>query len=132
MPNERDDGRQGGNGRGGAPGELRLLDRREGSCTSGCGACCRFLVLQVNPQYRDQGDIQRWIELHGIRLVERGGYVWAYIPTPCSQLAPDGTCGIHETRPDVCREWPQSEAQIVELHEYVGEEVCSYRFSQER
>ena len=108
-----------------------VLDRREGSCTVGCGACCRFLVLQVNPQYIQNEDIRRWIELHGIRLQERDGACWAYIPTPCSALTPEGTCSLfgQEGRPRVCEVYPTSQAQLDELHEFVGEEVCTYRFA---
>ena len=41
---------------------------RAGECTVGCGQCCKFLVLQVNPQYIEVDDVRRWIELHGIDL----------------------------------------------------------------
>jgi len=92
-------------------------------CTS-CGACCTFLVLNVHPQYAE-GDVKRWVELHGVRIVQKGEAVWAYVPTACSQLQPDNTCGIYEDRPDVCRVWPTSQADIDELHEWVGEKVCT-------
>ena len=102
--------------------------QREGSCLEGCAACCKFLVLQVNPAYHEQEDVRRWVELHGIRLEMRSGACWAYIPLPCSAL--QGTkCGIYETRPDVCRTWPQSQADIIELERHVGQKVCGYSFA---
>ena len=102
---------------------------RVGECTKGCGACCRFLTLQVNPQYYDNADVRRWIELHRIRLVQRDGATWAYIPTECSQLTAEGDCAIHDTRPQVCNDWPQLPEQIVELETVAGA-VCTYRFEE--
>lgn len=92
-------------------------------CTS-CGACCRFIVLQVNPQYEESPDVKRWIELHGIKLIRKEQGVWAYIPTPCSALN-ENRCGIYEDRPNVCRTWPTSQADIDELHDFLGEKVCT-------
>ena len=87
------------------------------------GQCCTYVEL---PRSRIlTSDEKRWVELHGIRLVQKGEAVWAYVPTACSQLQEDNTCGIYETRPDVCRTWPTSQADIDELHEWVGEEVCT-------
>jgi len=77
--------------------------------------------LEVNPVY---ADATRWVELHGIKLVKREQRLVAYIPTPCSQYQPDG-CAIYDTRPDVCRNWPTSQADIDDLHDYTGEEVCT-------
>ena len=98
-------------------------------CTPGCGACCRWIVLQVNPQY-DNPDIARWIGLHGIRLQRRDGGIFAYIPTPCSALGGDGMCTIYEERPEVCRIFPTSEAEVAMVDEYVGEKVCTVKFEE--
>lgn len=101
---------------------------RGGYCKDDCAACCSFLVLQVNPAYAENEDLKRWVELHGIRLQKRGGALWAHIPLPCNAL--DGTkCGIYETRPNICREWPASQGDIDELYSWTGEPVCTYTFS---
>ena len=89
-----------------------------------CGACCKYLILQVNPACMNSSN-RYWIELHGIRLVRRGQAVLAYIPTPCSALQADNTCGIYEKRPEPCRAWPSSQSDIDDLHDYIGEEVCT-------
>ena len=100
--------------------------QRKGYCREGCAACCQFLILQVNPQYHEQEDVRRWVELHGVRLEMRSGACWAYIPSPCSAL--QGTkCGIYETRPEVCKTWPSSQADIDELHRYTNA-GCTYSF----
>lgn len=100
----------------------------QGSCTH-CTACCSYLRLQVSPAYKEE-DVRRWIELHGIRLKEMNGGLFAYIPMPCSALK-DGRCSIYEERPDVCRSWPTSQADIDDLHDYKQAEMCTLRFSQE-
>ncbi len=90
-------------------------------CQENCAACCRYVILQVNPQYTNE-DVKRWIELHGIKLVERGGALWAYVPTPCSAL--EGTrCGLYGTkeRPRVCEVWPNSQAEIDDLENHTGQ-----------
>lgn len=91
---------------------------------SSCGACCTFITLQVNPQYRDP-DIKRWIELHDIKLIEKDGGLFARIGTPCSKLRKDNLCGIYEDRPNVCRSFPASQADIDDLHKFLGEEACT-------
>jgi hypothetical protein len=89
-----------------------------------CGeaACCRYVVLQVSPAYQER-EVSRWIELHGIKLVERNGALWAYIPTPCSALE-DGRCSVYENRPKVCRDWPNSQADVDDLNRHLGRVVC--------
>ena len=105
-------------------------DLRVGSCTPNCGACCKFVTLVVHPDYA-QEDIRYWLELHGIKVVERSGVVMAYIPTPCSALQPDMTCGVYEQRPEVCRTWPTSQADIDLLHAFT-DEGCGYSFTKRR
>lgn len=105
--------------------------QRKGFCQEDCAACCKFIVLQVNPQYAEVADIKHWIELHDIKLVKRDGALWAYIPTPCSAL--DGTrCSLYGTadRPKTCDIWPSSQAEIDTLKVFTDQE-CSYSFSQE-
>lgn len=100
---------------------------RGGYCKESCSACCEFLVLQVNPAYKSK-DVRRWIELHGIKLVEKDGGLFAHIPSPCSKLK-DGMCSIYEDRPDVCRSWPSSQAEIDNLKDFSGED-CTFHFKE--
>ena len=105
-------------GPAGAPG-------RQGECTAGCGACCRVLLLQVNPAYWDREDARRWIELHGIQLVRLDGGIYARIPLACEALTPDGLCrlfGMPE-RPGLCQRFPLGPRDLAGL-----EPVCTYTF----
>ena len=101
---------------------------RIGECNT-CAACCKFLILQVNPAYMD-ADRRRWIELHGIRLSERDGGVWARIDIACQHLTDDGKCGVFGTpeRPETCGTFPFVQADIDLVDEWAGEKVCSYSF----
>lgn len=101
---------------------------RTGEC-NGCSMCCRFLILQVNPAYMDQ-ERRRWIELHGIRLFEQDGGVWARITAACTHLTEEGQCGIYAERPQACREFPMVQTDIAIVNEFAGSEVCSYSFTE--
>ena len=103
---------------------------REGHCTVGCGACCRFIRLQVNPQYLSLADVQNWIELHGIKLREVNGGVFAYIPIPCTALTPEGLCGLYDKpeRPILCGISPVGPEELDEL-KFMGAD-CTYSFPQ--
>ena len=103
--------------------------KREGECTVGCGVCCNFLTLQVPPEYNSNPDVKKWVELHGVRLTERDGGVFAVLNVPCHALTEDGKCGVYGTdeRPELCEHWPNSPALISQIPEI--EEVCTYSFA---
>ena len=105
---------------------------RIGECTVGCGACCQFLVLQVNPHYMEVEHVKKWIELHGISLSRRSGGVWAQIPLHCSALTEEGKCSLYgmPERPLSCDTFPQSQADIDLVDAWIGEKTCSYNFEE--
>ena len=103
---------------------------RTGECTVGCGACCRFVILQTNPAYLEP-DRRRWLELHhGIRLFEQDGGVWARIDTPCQHLSDEGLCGVFGTdeRPQTCATFPLVQQDIDLVDAEYGAGTCSYSF----
>ena len=106
--------------------------QREGFCKEGCGACCTFVLLNVNPAYLEK-DVRHWLNLHGITLSERGGQVWAKISVPCSALTEDRRCGLFGTpeRPKLCNDWPFNQVEIDQLDAQMGEKTCTYSFPQE-
>jgi len=105
------------------------MQLREGYCKEGCGACCTYVLLNVNPAYLEK-DVRHWVELHGIKLSERKGQVWAKIPLPCSALQPDKSCGLYgqAERPQLCSEWPYNQQEIDGLDAEMGEKTCTYSF----
>ena len=104
-------------------------DRLHGYCKQGCGACCEFCTLNINPSYL-QADVRHWLELHGITLRESAGQVWANIPLPCSALQPDKSCGLYgqAERPQLCSDWPFSQGEIDELDRVAGKKTCTFYF----
>ena len=98
---------------------------RQGECTVGCGACCKLLRLQVPPEYGSNPDIRKWVELHGVRLVNLDGGVFAMLTLPCSALTEDGKCSLYGTpeRPDLCNHWPMTPAALLGV-----EDVCTFSF----
>ena len=107
--------------------EVQGKAKREGTCRAGCAACCRFLTVNVNPDYFT-GQAKAWIELHGIQVRKEGGICWMDIPSPCSALV-DGRCSVYNKRPKACRVFPSSQAEIDLVDSFTGEKVCTYRFT---
>ena len=107
---------------------------RQGTCNyTGCGACCKVVLLAVHHAYLEP-DKRHWLELHGITLAERDGLVWATVPSQCRELAADSSCGIYgkPERPQVCADFPFAQADISIVDEWAGEPVCSYSFREEQ
>lgn len=105
---------------------------REGTCQpEGCGsACCRFLLLEVNPAYLWQSDVAKWVRLHGIELGVKDDRVYAKIPLQCTALDVEpgptmGDCMLHGTpeRPQMCEDFPQAPEDLAGLAD-----VCSFSF----
>ena len=103
---------------------------RTGECNN-CSACCRFLILQVNPAYLE-ADRRKFVELHGIALFEQDGGVWARIDAACKHLTDEGKCGVYGTaeRPQACADFPFVQSDIELVDAWAGDKVCSYEFSE--
>ena len=101
---------------------------RVGECTPNCGACCRFLRLQVPPEYGSNPDVRNWVELHGIRLQNIDGGTFAFLQVPCSALTEEGLCSLYgkPERPDLCNHYPMTPPALTGV-----EDVCSYSFTSE-
>ncbi len=85
--------------------------RVEGHCLM-TGNCCRNLIL-VNgrkPVSSEKAFKKLKQELPEYEMFQPNGTktsegYWRFI---CSNLTKDNKCGIHETRPDICRNYPDS------------------------
>ena len=107
---------------------------RSGGCTAGCGACCEFLILPLDPRMREADpkrleDFIYWAALHGITIAESGDWLAARIPLACEKLVVDAdgdkTCGVFDTpeRPTMCKRYPRHPLELEGV-----EDVCTYRF----
>lgn len=104
---------------------------RTGGCTTKyCGACCRFLVLPLDPRIRLQpaeklADFELWLRYHGIEMYETGDWLAVKLPIPCEKLTDEGQCGVYGTpdRPNLCSRIPRSPLDVE------GIEECTYEFT---
>jgi Fe-S-cluster containining protein len=67
-------------------------------CIDGkCGECCRTMRFELH-----DFDEAYWVELHGVKVVSEGKFLYAEFPIKCKKLK-DNLCSIYENRPDLCR-----------------------------
>lgn len=73
--------------------------------------CCKYFALQIDkPTTREEYDHIRWYLMHeGIAVWKDDGDWYLEIRTVCKHLQPDNSCGIYETRPQICREYGSAE-----------------------
>ena len=98
----------------------KLTARRKSELCVMCGKCCMAMTFcggEVDEEARDE--IQ-WMELHGLKIdyVGSNGDLEYYftIPQRCNALqeTPGGdglpryTCGVYDTRPQMCRDYDGS------------------------
>ena len=88
--------------------------RRESSCIC-CGRCCEQFGGHLNASARD---LERWKQEGRddlLRRVIRLGWIWVdpksgrlEDPCPFIERTNDnrGLCGINDTKPDICRDYP--------------------------
>ena len=98
-----------------------------GACLR-CGLCCR----QLNLSYRDRWlrripDFHRMLEDHPeySRFHITGKTGGGLLLFECEHITPEGLCGDHDGRPDICRNYPEKDLLFSggELLPY-----CGYRF----
>jgi Fe-S-cluster containining protein len=91
-----------------------------------CGAkCCRYVTAKIDtPRTQKDYDKIRWYLLHKqIRIsVDRNREWYLEFVTPCMNLLPNQHCKDYENRPQLCRDYGQTqggcESQSVDYTEY--------------
>jgi Fe-S-cluster containining protein len=75
-------------------------------CAECRGACCQSFSLPAIHILAPTADARRWVELHAATVHQtlRHGQILEF-ETPCTKLTGEGSCGIYDTRPQVCREY---------------------------
>ena len=92
---------------------LNMPDPKEGAPCHLCTArCCKYFALPIEtPTTLEDYDQVRWYLMHeGVAVWMDSGDWYIEIRTVCNHLQPDNTCGIYETRPEICREYGSAEA----------------------
>ncbi len=76
-------------------------------CEHCSGLCCRYIALPIDePDTKAEFDDVRWYLLHGgVSVFVEDGDWYLNIETDCRHLLPDYSCGIYDTRPQICRDY---------------------------
>ncbi len=83
-------------------------DPKDGPPCHMCTArCCKYFALAIDTPVDPQDhDFIRWFLLHEHVVVWRQDGDWYLeVRTPCRHLQADNSCGIYETRPQICRDY---------------------------
>jgi len=67
-----------------------------------CGDCCKNLILPLTQYAND--DVKKWLEYHGVEVIDKNPFTYIKIPLKCSKLV-NNKCSIYDTRPETCREY---------------------------
>ena len=98
---------------------------RRGECNH-CGWCCQYQSRSVAEVTNPKGlsDVEyyrtRGFQIHNVNGVPFAATIKVWHLAPCPQIA-DQRCGIYETRPRTCRDFPVRPEQVVGI-------PCSYWF----
>lgn len=85
-----------------------MPDPKEGAPCHLCTArCCKYFALPIDtPETLEDYDQIRWYLMHeGVAVWMEEGTWYIEIRTVCKHLQPDNSCGIYETRPQICRDY---------------------------
>ena len=113
-----------------------------------CGACCRVLTLEQSPEeVHAIGALTRvlgipsdhtfaaehWHPLTREEALQRNPFYVSRLPPEahlyrCDQLAADGRCLSHSTRPLVCRGYPWYEQGVRDMT--LADPRCGYAYDQ--
>ncbi len=102
---------------GPAEGALSVLTRgpRAGAPDPGQGPpcklcwapCCRYFALEIDRPVtpRDHDEIRWYLLHHDVVVWVQEGDWYLEVRNACRHLQPDNSCGIYETRPQICRDY---------------------------
>ncbi|HJQ26819.1 MAG TPA: YkgJ family cysteine cluster protein [Blastocatellia bacterium] len=115
----------------------RLTAKRKSELCVLCGKCCMSMAFYGGAVDDESRDEIQWMELHGFKIdyVKAGDAMDYYftIPQRCNALqetrGDDGlmryTCGVYETRPQMCRDYDGS------IKGPLGVKDCFWRLEKE-
>jgi Fe-S-cluster containining protein len=100
--------------------------KRTGSCGQ-CGSCCKDIHLVHEERCIDSKELfdalkQKHTEYEYFEPVDQDDQGLIF---QCTHLQPDNSCGIYETRPLLCRQYPNEKILMVGGH---LAKRCGYHF----
>ncbi|MFQ5515057.1 MAG: YkgJ family cysteine cluster protein [Myxococcota bacterium] len=106
--------------------ELPLLELPERHPCHECGACCRYVAVEIDKPtcFKDYDHIHWYLTHRGISVyVDWEGDWFIEFETACEHLSPGATCGIYEDRPQICSDFSWDECEKT-----TRERAWKYRF----
>ena len=94
-----------------APNRAPMPDPNDGPPCHMCTArCCKYFAFEIDtPTGKTDYDYIRWYLMHeGIVVWVQDGDWYIEVRTVCKHLQANHTCGIYDTRPQVCRDYGSS------------------------
>lgn len=86
-----------------APGWRRVqTEAMDAPCPDQCGECCTYMSFAAPST---DADYLEWLTFHGCTLTYRRGAWHVRVPIACRHVQANGACGIHDDRPQMCREY---------------------------
>ncbi|MDP3981276.1 MAG: YkgJ family cysteine cluster protein [Chlamydiota bacterium] len=93
---------------------LKYQNQDQKTCVDCFAPCCRYIAIEVQTP-RDPSDIDlfKWYLLHrGVSMqIDPDGSWHVIVPTKCEALSEDNMCGVHASRPKVCRDYTLDECE---------------------
>lgn len=91
-------------------GEPEHLEINHKTCSRICkGNCCKHLIIQIpGPNTEEDVDGLRYFLYHkdvNLYVDDEDNWFIDFI-TECEKLTDNNDCGIYETRPNICKEYP--------------------------
>lgn len=89
---------------------------RDRDCSACKAACCSHIAIAIDrPKSKQEYGHVRWYLSHeNVTVYIDHNDIWnVEFNTPCRHLDPAGLCGIYETRPIICREYPADDQYCV-------------------
>jgi|2_EtaG_2_1085320.scaffolds.fasta_scaffold03424_4 Fe-S-cluster containining protein len=85
-------------------------------CAECKGACCEVFELPFRDIQPPNEDVFGWLVLHGVSKLNPDP-CWSTIQfdCKCTKLTEQGSCGIYDERPDVCRRMPVGGSDCLEF-----------------
>ena len=90
------------------PDPSKMPNPKDGPPCHLCTArCCKYFALPIDtPTAHEDYEHIRWYLMHeGVAVWMDDGDWYIEIRTVCKHLQPDNSCGIYETRPQICRDY---------------------------
>ncbi len=92
-----------------------------------CGACCKYLALEIDDpsSFTDYENTCWYLTHRGVSVyIDWEGDWYLEFETVCEHLSEEATCGIYEERPKICSDFSWNECEKT-----TKESAWKYRFT---